>query len=591
MSRLCTSTPDAVLAAVASLSVDDAAPPQAPAAVAAALRDLASGHLAAEAPDRVAPTVAALLPALTTAALADRVDWRATLADPHAPAPDDGLATAAVAFFAAHTAAALARDLRLDCPADAGATSAAPLLGVLAGAAGTLHAAAALLDRAFHAASPRLPDRALADLLFAAVRVAESAALRPARPSDAPNAADAAAGAVAHVRADAHAAASALLARLPALGGRRTPTLAAVVVRAWAPAGAAAGRDGVHRHLSAALRAEDATLGCDDALARLALASAAAVVRALVCLLDAAADLDAVLPAALAAALPVAGDVSPQRRRHAVRAVARCLGRCSRPALQPHGAVLVTALTESLAQGGDDCATTLDAVPALAAAMRLVYPRPSVAGDAPPVWTAALAEMLRTFTAHVARDGPAAGDAHLLAAAAVAAHIPAAAGARLAPHLGPVVSSMSAALVCAGRAVGRRGAPALPCYAAVAAAFGGVLRGAWPRVPAHAATVVRAGFVSVLSARGAGDAAVAAVARDAAALLGWAAACGRRARFDALVGALRPALGEYASLAPARELDAALRARLEAMGLGDGGGGDAEQPVAGGALARQFIKL
>lgn len=590
MSRLCKSSPGAITEAVAALSLlevdetgflqssDDDITLQMP--IAAGLRDLASGHLLAEAPGLVDATVAAVLPCLCNARVASQLNWQTTFAQDGVS--QDESAAVFVSYFASRAAASLSYNLDLSGLAS---TNVKERDGILIGTLGEttrlLQACAALLDHAFELERPRLPDRTLADLLFSCERVAESGKLVSLGRDE--NKESVMSSVVANIRTEALAIATSLSVRLPSLG-KRTPTTAALIVRLWRPA---AGRDGLQKHIFSALKVEDAVISCDATLERLSLVPVTRVVRSFVDKLDRD-DIVAVLHPVLAVCLPVASDVSQQRRLDALQTLSRVLMVCPAEVLAEDGKVLVDAFAESLAQ--QDCATALLAVPALAKALTLVYAPVTLANTPPNAWDEAFKEVLLAFTSRVARppDDVAEADQKLLTAAAVAIHIPRIAQGRLVQQMDSILRAMESGLLEAGRAVSRHGEDYIPAYTAIKEAYVEVLRYTWPRVPAHIETIIRGTFVSVLSARGAPPKVVSKVVQQAADLLTWAAKCGHRLRFHAILDGMRPSIVARASLGPAAELLAMLDEQLKDLLVPDI---TIDRRMAGNALVREFVAV
>jgi hypothetical protein len=587
MSRVCTSSLDAIFQAVASLTLSEAdgrsakgAYPDAKihSSLAAGLRDLSSGHLAVEAPDRVDATVESLLPALCDPNVASRLNWRAVFSEEGIP--QDEAAARTVAFLAARAAASLSRKLDLEGSYDSSGGGGV-FVGVLGEATRLLQACSTLLDLAFASERPRLSDGMLADLLFSCERVAGSGRLT--FPSEGVDVDKVMARLITNLRSDAVAIATLLEERLPSYG-KRTSTISELIVRLWTMANP---HEGLHHILCAALRVEDSGFSCSRALRRLSLVSVSRVVRALVDKLNGD-EIAAALQPIMSVTLPLASDISRQRRLDGLHTIARVVKLCSRNALLEHGIVLISALTTSL--GGGDCATALLAVPVLAEVLAMVYPDVALADEPPTAWKEAFDAVVIAFTNRVTRPIPDVDEADqkLLTAAAIAIYIPRIAKARLLQQMESITCAMEAAQVKASRAVCQHGTTCLPAFTAIQEAYVEVLRYTWPRVPAHVETIIRGAFVSVMSARGAQPEVLSQVVGLAAELLVWAAKCGHRRRFDRILEGLRPAATGYSSLAPAAELHAAVVARLKKLDTPEVA---ADMAVAGNALVKTFLHV
>lgn len=596
---LCTSSIEAVGEAVARLALSE--PPtsdeDASSSIAAALRDLYSGHLVVEAPDRVDATISALMPALCDETLANHLDW-AVIFPPEVDSSseadgseargtpaifdEDSAAKRTVAFLADRVARSLGADLDLGGSGYEGSANDV-FVGILGEATQSIQAVSTVLKHGLRATRPRLGDPVLADLVYACERIIASTAgadiaARQEKSSSVSTA-------VATVQHGAHTCAVGLLERLP-LYGKRTPSLPALVARVWS---SESSRDGLHRHIMASLRIESKLPDCDGPLGRLALTSAVCVSRSLLFRFskEDTERHDSVLPFVLAEALPVTGEVSRPRRIEAVSIVSRCLACCSPEALSAHSGAIVAALTDALLQG--DVETALATYPALAAAMRLVYPVQSMVGTPPAVWTDALEELVGQFGRFANESGDD-SDACIAAAAVLAEHLAATGQLRLVLHLSGLVAAFEVLLRKAGLLAARTGAASLGTYQSVCRALVSMMRYTWPRIPSHMGGIIRGCFVSVLSAREVGrtdESCMGCIVEAAADVVACAGACGPRAEFVEILDGLRPVLARYDSLRVGRELEEASRRR------GAGGGGDeaqwAEARTGGGVIVGKFF--
>lgn len=530
----------AILSATFSLSQSDAPLTLMPAqcAIHDALSALSSGLLAANSPDDVEPTVAAILPLLCDPFLSSKIAWSTALS-----CQDDspGLTQAIVDFFAARTAATLSSNLDLF----SGPIGSVVYVGVLGEATRGLRAVDVVLEQslALDSVAPfHLPDRVLSDIVFSSFRVRASGDL--VNVGDGVGI-DAALGAV---RSEARSVAAALLERLPTYA-KRTRSLSHLILRVWR---AEAPRDGLHRHLAVALRKEVALLDSEDTLAKLSLASMPTVVRRLVESIEDS-QVGSVLSQILAVVLPIVGEAQRPRRIHALAVVQRCVDVCEAPVFAKHSPVVVSALTEAL--GFDDWLTVVEAFPPLAKAMRMVYPVVAVQSEPPGVWKEALKEALRAFVSLLekcqdtelsAEDG---GRSNLLAVAAAARHLPEVAGVRLVLKMNTVVTAFGEGLVLAGLLVSRDGKTSLPVFSTIKNAFVKVIQHTWPRVPSHFGVIIGAAFRAVMVARATADSIVLSeVTVETADLLYHAALCGELSFFTAVLDGVRETLEEHDSL-------------------------------------------